>query len=74
MNQTYDINDNNQTSYIHKNKQKHSIEKTTVVEVKDNTIVIEAAVVRILKKKKTMPKTELSNEVMNLLAFSNPKV
>ena len=57
MNQTYDINDSNQTSYIHKNKQKHKIEETTVIEVKDNSVIIEAAVVRILKKKKTMPKT-----------------
>ena len=74
MNRTYDINDGNTSSYTHRNENSYKIEETSVVEVKDNSIIIEAAVVKILKRKKVMPKTELSNEVLTILASYRPKI
>ena len=44
------------------------------VQIKDISIMIEAAVVRVLKRRKIMPKTELSSDVMMLLSASRPKL
>ena len=57
MNKTYDINDANTTSYQYRNQKRRKIEETAVVEIKDNSIIIEAAVVKIMKRKKVMAKT-----------------
>lgn len=57
MNNTYDINDENIKSYVTLKKVKESVEEIKQNEIKDNSIIIDAAIVRILKKKKTMLKT-----------------
>lgn len=63
MNQTFDINDGNTQSYVYVGKQESKLEEEASTEKKDNTIIIEAAVVRTMKRKKLLPKTELTNIV-----------
>jgi hypothetical protein len=63
MNQTYDINDSNTQSYFHVGTRESKLEEVSNTEKRDNSIIIDAAVVRTMKKKKLLPKTELTNFV-----------
>ena len=74
MNNTYDINDKNTVSYTNVRRERQEIEENKVIDVKDNSIIIDAAIVKILKRKKFMPKTELGNEVLNMLEKRPPKI
>jgi hypothetical protein len=74
MNGTYEINDDNTVNYTNVRKERQEIEENKVIDVKDNSIIIDAAIVKILKRRKFMPKTELGNEVLNLLEKRPPKI
>jgi len=57
MNQTYDINDSNREGYVFKGLEESVQEEVSITEKKDNTVIIEAKVVKIMKRKKLLPKT-----------------
>jgi len=63
MNQTYDINDSNTQSYFYTGTQESKLEEVSSTEKRDNSTIIDAAIVRTMKKKKLLPKTELTNFV-----------
>lgn len=44
-------------SYVFKGSQESKLEEVSVTEKRDNTIIIEAIVVKIMKRKKLLPKT-----------------
>ena len=61
MNQTYEVNDSNDKSYRHLTGEKQTFQETVINEVRDTSIIVDAAIVRTLKRRKALPKTELSN-------------
>ena len=42
--------------------------------MRDTSIIVDAAIVRTLKRRKVLPKTELSNEVVSLLNKIKPSM
>lgn len=74
MNFTYDINNDNIKPYRVLKEEKQNIEEIKILSKRDDTIIIQAAVVRILKKKRTMQKTDLSKSIYDYITNFKPTI
>lgn len=72
MNETYEINDANETPFRVVKEEKQNVEEIKTLSKRDDTIIIEACVVRIMKKRKTLPKTEISKFIYDQIKTFKP--
>lgn len=72
MNETYEINDENHKPYKVVKEEKENVEEIKTLSKRDDTIIIEACVVRIMKKKKAIPKTEISKFIYDQINTIKP--
>jgi hypothetical protein len=72
MNETYEINDSNEQPYKVIKEERENVEEIKTLSKRDDTVIIEACIVRIMKKRKTLPKTEISKFIYDQINTLKP--
>ena len=72
MNETYELNNDNVQSYRVIKEQKEDFDQITTLAKRDDTIIIEAYAIKIMKKKKAIPKTDLTKLLYDQIKHFKP--